>query len=228
MEQISQFIERVIPVLWQGTIITLQLASVSLLLGMALGLPMGVLRVYGPAWVRRLVSLVSLYVLVFQGTPLLVQLFVIYYGLPQLGLTMDRFPAAYVALGLHSAAYQAEYLRGALQSVGEGQMTAARAIGMSRFQAIVNIILPQAFRLVLPAWSNEVVSMIKYTAVVYLIAVPDLMGQAKNLSSKFFQPIPIYLTAAVFYLVLVGITYFILREIERRLHVPGLTIEHEG
>ena len=162
---------------------------------------MGVLRVYGPGWVRRLVSL---YVLVFQGTPLLVQLFVIYYGLPQLGITFDRFPAAYIALGLHSAAYQAEYLRGALQSVSEGQMTAARAIGMSRLQAITNIILPQALRLMLPAWSNEVVSMIKYTAVVYLIAVPDLMGQAKNLSSKYFQPIPIYLTAAVFYLILVG------------------------
>jgi polar amino acid transport system permease protein len=133
-----------------------------------------------------------------------------------------------VALGLHSAAYQAEYLRGALQSVPEGQMTAARALGMSRLQSITNIILPQAFRLVLPAWSNEVVSMIKYTAVVYLIAVPDLMGQAKNLSSRFFQPIPIYLTAAVFYLVLVGITYFVLREFERRLRVPGLAMEHEG
>jgi polar amino acid transport system permease protein len=225
MDAILQFVERVIPVLWQGTIITLQLASVSLLLGMALGLPFGVLRVYGPAWARRLVGM---YVLVFQGTPLLVQLFIIYYGLPQLGVTLDRFPAAYVALGLHSAAYQAEYLRGALQSVPEGQMTAARALGMSRLQSITNIILPQAFRLVLPAWSNEVVSMIKYTAVVYLIAVPDLMGQAKNLSSRFFQPIPIYLTAAVFYLVLVGITYFVLREFERRLRVPGLAMEHEG
>ena len=107
-------------------------------------------------------------------------------------------------------------------------MTAARAIGMSRVQAITYIILPQALRLMLPAWSNEVVSMIKYTAVVYLIAVPDLMGQAKNLSSKYFQPIPIYLTAAVFYLILVGITYFILREIERRAQVPGLTMSHEG
>jgi polar amino acid transport system permease protein len=222
MDQLLLFIERVIPVLWQGTIITLQLASVSLLLGMALGLPLGVLRVYGPRWVQRVVGL---YVLVFQGTPLLVQLFVIYYGLPQLGITLDRFPAAYVALGLHSAAYQAEYLRGALQSVGAGQMVAARAIGMSQPQAIINIVLPQAFRLVLPAWSNEVVSMIKYTAVVYLIAVPDLMGQAKNLSSKFFQPIPIYLTAAVFYLVLVGITYFVLRALERRMRVPGLTME---
>lgn len=152
------------------------------------------------------------YVLLFQGTPLLVQLFVIYYGLPQFGITFDGYTAAYVALALHSAAYQAEYLRGALQSIGAGQMVAARAIGMNQRQAIANIILPQAFRLMLPSWSNEVVSMIKYTAVVYLIAIKDLMGQAKNLTSTFFQPIPIYLTAALFYLV-VGITYLALHAI---------------
>ncbi len=154
MDQTLQFIDRVLPVLWQGTIITLQLASVSLVLGMALGLPMGVLRVYGPGWARRLVGL---YVLVFQGTPLLVQLFVIYYGLPQLGITFDRFPAAYIALGLHSAAYQAEYLRGALQSVSEGQMTAARAIGMSRLHVFSIIIRPPPLCLMLSAWSAEVV-----------------------------------------------------------------------
>ena len=210
------------PVLWLGTMVTLQLASVSLLLGIVLGLPLGVLRVYGSPWVQRVVMV---YITIFQGTPLLVQLFVIYYGLPQLGVTFDRFPAAYITLGLNSAAYQAEYLRGALLSVSEGQMTAARAIGMSKSQAIRNIILPQALRLVLPAWSNEVVSMIKYTAVVYLIAVPDLMGQAKNLASKYFAPIPVYLTVAVFYLVLVGITYFILRAVERRLQIPGLVME---
>jgi len=222
MNELLLFAQRVLPVLWQGTIITVQLASVSLLLGVALGLPLGVLRVYGSKWVRRTVMI---YITIFQGTPLLVQLFVVYYGLPQLGLTFDRFAAAYITLGLNSAAYQAEYLRGALISVSEGQMTAARAIGMSKGQAIWNIILPQALRLVLPAWSNEVVSMIKYTAVVYLIAVPDLMGQAKNLSSKYFAPIPVYLTVALFYLVLVGITYFILREVERRLQIPGLTME---
>lgn len=222
MNDILLFAQRVLPVLWVGTIVTLQLASVSLLLGAALGLPLGVLRVYGNKPVQRAIMV---YITIFQGTPLLVQLFVIYYGLPQLGLTFDRFPAAYITLGLNSAAYQAEYLRGALLSVNEGQMTAARAIGMNKTQAIQNIILPQALRLVLPAWSNEVVSMIKYTAVVYLIAVPDLMGQAKNLSSKYFAPIPVYLTAALFYLVLVGITYFILRAVERRMQIPGLTME---
>ncbi len=225
MESILTFLQNILPGLWAGTLITLRLAGVSLLLGTALGLPLGLLRMYGPTWVQRLVAG---YVLVFQGTPLLVQLFIIYYGLPQLGITFDGNTAAYIALALHSAAYQAEYLRGALQSIGAGQMVAARAIGMSRTQAITNIILPQAFRLVLPSWSNEVVSMIKYTAVVYLIAIQDLMGVAKNLTSKYFQPIPIYLTAALFYLVLVGITYFVLRAIERRMHIPGLTLEHEG
>jgi polar amino acid transport system permease protein len=225
MESILSFLQDVLPDLLRGTLVTLRLASVSLLLGTVLGLPLGLLRVYGPAWLQRLVAF---YVLIFQGTPLLVQLFIIYYGLPQIGITFDGNTAAYVALGLHSAAYQAEYLRGALQSIGAGQMVAARAVGMSRTQAIINIILPQAFRLVLPSWSNEVVSMIKYTAVVYLIAIQDLMGQAKDLTSELFQPIPIYLTAALFYLVLVGITYLILRAVERRLHVPGLTMEHEG
>lgn len=225
MESIVSFMMRVLPDLWQGTLITLELAAWSLLLGTALGLPLGVVRMYGPGWTQRLVAG---YVLIFQGTPLLVQLFVIYYGLPQLGITFNGKVAACIALALHSAAYQAEYLRGALQSISAGQMTAARAIGMSKPQAIVNIILPQAFRLVLPSWSNEVISMIKYTAIVYMIAIQDLMGQAKNLTSQIFRPIPIYLTAALIYLLLVGITYFVLRALERRLHVPGLTMEHEG
>ena len=128
-------------------------------------------------------------------------------------------------MGLNSGAYQAEYLRGALQAVPVGQMTAARALGMSQGQAIRSIVLPQALRLVLPVWSNEVVAMLKYTAVVFLIAVPDLMGQAKILASRYFAPIPIYLIVAVFYIVLVGITYGVLRQLERRLRVPGLTDE---
>jgi polar amino acid transport system permease protein len=106
-------------------------------------------------------------------------------------------------------------------------MTAARAIGMSRGQAIRSIILPQALRLVLPAWSNEVIAMLKNTAVVYVIAILDLMGQAKVLNSDYFAPIPIYMTVAVFYIILVGITYLLLRQVERRAQIPGLTNEAE-
>lgn len=224
MQEWIVFLQNVIPGLLQGTVITLQLTVVSLLVGMVIGLPMGVALVYGPRWLQ---GLVRIYVTVFQGTPLLIQLFIVYYGLPDIGITFGRFTAAFLTLGLNSAAYQAEYLRGALQSVGSGQMTAARAIGMSRTQAIRYIILPQALRLVLPVWSNEAISMLKYTAVVFLVAVPDLMGQAKILSAKYFAPIPIYMTVAIFYLVLVGAAYFVLRAVERRVGIPGLTFSPE-
>jgi polar amino acid transport system permease protein len=224
MQEFLTLLGNAIPILLQGAVVTVQIAAVSLLLGVVIGVPVGIGRVYGPRWLQRLLGA---YVTLFQGTPLLIQLFLIYYGLPELGLTLERLTAAYLTLGLNSGAYQAEYLRGALQSVGEGQMTAARAIGMSRFQAIRSIILPQALRLVLPAWSNEVIAMVKNTAVVYAIAIFDLMGQAKALSSNYFAPIPIYMTVAVFYIVLVGFTYLLLRQVERRTQIPGLTSEAE-
>jgi polar amino acid transport system permease protein len=106
-------------------------------------------------------------------------------------------------------------------------MTAARAIGMTRWKAIRYIILPQALRLALPAWSNEAISMIKYTAVIFLIAVPDLMGQAKILASRFFAPIETYLLVALFYLVLVFALTQLLRAVERKFQTPGLTLDYE-
>jgi polar amino acid transport system permease protein len=224
MQEFLELLRNIVPTLLEGTVVTLQIAAVSLLLGVAIGLPVGIGRVYGPSWLRRILGA---YVTLFQGTPLLIQLFLVYYGLPDLGLTLGRLTAAYITLGLNSGAYQAEYLRGALQSVGEGQMTAARAIGMSRSQAIRSIVLPQALRLVLPAWSNEAIAMLKNTAVVYVIAILDLMGQAKALNSDYFASIPIYMTVAVFYIVLVGITYLLLRQVERRAQIPGLTSEAE-
>jgi polar amino acid transport system permease protein len=199
---------------------------VALALGLAVGLPTALARVYGPRWLR---NLAIGYIEIFRGTPLLVQLFVVYYGLPEIGsffglhgvgITLNRLPAAFVTLGLNSAAYQAEYFRGAIQSIGSGQMTAARAIGMSQFQAILYIIMPQALRLALPAWSNEAVSMIKYTAVVFLIAVPDIMGKAKILAGRYFNPIEIYLTVALIYLTLVAIATWLVHLLEHRLRIP--------
>lgn len=220
MQDFIDLLNKVMPDLLQGTVVTLQIAAISLVLGMIIGLPVGIGRVYGSSWLQRLLGA---YVTLFQGTPLLIQLFVAYYGLPDVGITLGRLQAAFLTLGLNSAAYQAEYLRSALQSVSEGQMTAARAIGMSKWQAIWSVILPQAVRLALPAWSNEAVAMLKYTSVVFLIAVPDLMGQAKILASRYFAPIQIYLIVALFYIALVGVAYLILTLIERRVRIPGLT-----
>jgi len=224
MQDFLELLRNVVPSLLQGAVITLQIAGVSLLLGGAIGLPLGIGRVYGPPWLQRVLGA---YITLFQGTPLLIQLFLVYYGLPDLGLTLGRLTAAYITLGLNSGAYQAEYLRGALQSVSEGQMTAARAIGMSKAQAIRSIILPQALRLVLPAWSNEAIAMLKNTAVVFAIAILDMMGQAKALASDYFAPIPIYMIVAVLYIVLVGVAYLLLRQVERRVQIPGLTSEAE-
>jgi len=222
---LDDFLPTAIPALLNGTLVTLQYALLALLLGALVGLPLALLRVYGGRWLGRAATI---YGNIFRGTPLMIQLFMVYYGLPQLGVTFPQWAAALLTLGLNSGAYQAEYFRGALQSIGSGQMTAARAIGMSQWKAIRYIILPQALRLALPAWSNEAVSMIKYTAVIFLIAVPDLMGQAKIIASRFFAPIETYLIAAGFYLILVLIMTQLLRAVERKYQTPGLGLERDA
>lgn len=222
MSDLALFYNEMLPPLLVGTRLTLLLAFGSLVLGFAIGLPVSLMTVYGGKWLQRLTFC---YINLFRGTPLLVQLFVVYYGLPDLGLTFSRMTAAYLTLALNSGAYQAEYFRGALQAVGRGQMTAARAIGMSRVKAVRHIVLPQAFRLVLPAWSNEMIAMLKYTAVVFLIAVPDLMGHAKILSSRYFMPIQTYLAVAVIYLVLVGIANLVLGGVAKHFETPGFAVK---
>jgi polar amino acid transport system permease protein len=224
MDEFVIFLQRVVPDFIQGTRITIQLTLVALTLGAVVGLPVALARVYGTPWLRRLAIA---YTEIFRGTPLLVQLFVVYYGLPDFGITLSRFAAAYITLGLNSAAYQSEYFRGAIQAIGGGQMTAARAIGMSQTKAIRYIILPQALRLALPAWSNEAISMVKYTAIVFLIAVPDLMTKAKILAGRYFNPIEIYLSVALIYIALVAVATLIVRFVERKLQTPGLEIEME-
>ncbi len=191
-------------------------------MGFVIGLLAAVARVYGG---RYLKTISIIYIEVFRGTPLLVQLFLIYFGLPDLGITLDRMTAAYIAMSLNSGAYQAEYFRGAIQSIGSGQMMAARAIGLKRSQAIWNIILPQALRMVIPAWSNEPVSLLKSSAVAFLIAVPDLMTQAKSIAAQTYDPIGTYMAVGIVYLVLVFILAAIIGVIEKKVRIPGLELE---
>ena len=225
MESYLSYLQVAIPELLVGTVITLQITFIALLAGLLLGVPLALARVYG----GKFLSWTSaIYTEIFRGTPVLVQLFIIYYGLPQFGITLPAFLAAYIALGLNSAAYQAEYFRGAIQSISGGQMMAAQSLGMSKLKAILFVIVPQAFRLALPAWSNEAVSLVKVTSIVYLIAVPDLMTKAKILSSRYFNPIETYLTVAVFYLVIIGVASLILNYIEKRSRIPGLEMEQDA
>jgi polar amino acid transport system permease protein len=220
----------------EGLLVTLKLSGGALLIGFLLGLPTALARVYGPRWLQ---SVATAYVDVFRGTPLLVQLFFVYYGLadpgldglltglglPQGVLVLQPMTAALAALGLNSGAYQAEYFRGALQAIGRGQMVAARALGMTRTQSIIHIVMPQAMRLAIAPWSNEAAYMVKYTSVVSLIAVTDLFGQARRVMSRFYNQMVMLPVVGLIYLAMVLIITWVMGWVERKVRIPGLEAE---
>ncbi len=222
MGDVLEFFIRFWPNLLQGAGITLLLTIEGLIAGLLLGLLTALARVYGNRFWR---GLAVGYVELFRGTPLLVQLFLIYYGLPGLGITLSREWSAFLALGLNSGAYQAEYLRGSILAIGSNQMMAGRAIGMSKWQTIWEIILPQALRLAIPAWANEPVSLLKSTAVVFLIAVPELMAQGKTIAARTYNPIGAYMTVAIIYLAIVYLLDAFLKWAEVRVKIPGFEAE---
>jgi polar amino acid transport system permease protein len=220
-----EFFVRFLPDLLSGMGMSLLLTAEGVLAGFILGLAATLARTYGGRLWR---NLAIAYIELFRGTPLLVQVFLLYYGLPGLGITLSREWSAFLALGLNSGAYQAEYLRGSILAIGEGQMLAARAIGMSKWKAVFYIILPQALRLAIPAWANEPVSLLKATSVVFLIAVPELMTRAKLIASRTYDPISSYLAVAILYLVLVYLVDAIMKWLERRTRLPGLSAVGES
>jgi len=209
----------IMPGLLKGAVVTLELTACSISLGFILGVALALGRLYG----KRPVSLFCTgYIEFFRGTPLLVQLLILYYGLPPYGIRLSSFVAGILGLGLNSAAYQAEYFRGAIQSVSQGEIMAARAIGMSRLKAIVNIILPQMFRIVIPSWSNELIYTLKYSSVAYMIGAPELMAQAKFIAAENFRYFEVFLVVAFIYLIAVVILSRILSVVEKRVRIPGL------
>lgn len=222
MSDFFDFFLRFLPDLLRGAGMTVVLTAEGLAAGFVLGLLTALARTYGNKFWR---GVAVSYIELFRGTPLLVQLFLIYYGLPGLGITLSRELSAFLALGLNSGAYQAEYLRGSLLAIGEGQMMAGRAIGLSRWKTVWHVILPQALRLAIPAWSNEPVSLLKSTAVVFLIAVPELMAKAKAIAAKTYDPISSYLAVAIVYLAMVYLLDLVLRWMETSTRIPGFEME---
>ncbi|MGE5373636.1 MAG: amino acid ABC transporter permease [Bacteroidota bacterium] len=211
-----------LPDLLQGMAITLWLTIQGLAAGFVLGLLSSLARVYGNKFWR---GLAYGYIELFRGTPLLVQLFLIYYGLPGLGITLSRELSAFLAMALNSGAYQAEYLRGSILAIGDGQMMAGRSIGLSKWKTIWYVILPQALRLAIPAWSNEPVSLLKSTAVVFLIAIPEVMSKAKSIAARTYDPIGAYMAAALMYLAAVYILIMLLHWLEHASRLPGFDME---
>lgn len=202
----------------QGTAITIGVTLVALPFGLVLGLTLALLHTYGGKIVNRLVALYSL---LLRGIPPIVLLFILYFILSGRLVNLSPFWAGSLALGIVSSAYQLEILRGALLAVGVGQMTAARAIGMSRLQAIRYIVLPQALRLAIPPWSNEASIVLKDSSLVYALGVPEILRRAQQLSATTQQPLLAYGTAALIYFVLVFATNRLLDHVSERTKLPA-------
>lgn len=204
---------------------TLLLWILSMVLGGSLAVFIAIARVYGKGVIYYPATW---YVEIIRGTPLLVQLFIIYYGLADVSIVVSAFPAAVIALSLNTAAYQAEYLRGAIQSVRGGQVEAAYALGLNTFQVIRRIVLPQALHIVIPPWSNEAIVMLKSTSLAFMITVPELMATARMIASRNYMHLEVFSYVAVLYVVTVFFFTSILDNIQKRTSIPGLGTAGRG
>ncbi|MEO1495082.1 MAG: ABC transporter permease subunit [Pseudomonadota bacterium] len=213
-----------VPRLFDGLGVTLLLAGVTLILGLIFAIPLGVIRARGS---RLLSAVIQVYTFCFRGTPLLVQLYLIYYGSGQFRPELeaagfwwffrDPWNCAFLGYTLSTTAYTTEIIRGAILAVPRGEIEASIAFGMGPFTRLRLVILPQAFGYALPSYSNEVVFQIQATALVSLITLPDITGIATVLANRTYQHYELYLTAALFYLVLVYAVLLVLKAVEARL-----------
>jgi len=218
MGQLFFIQNEVLPAFFKGLEVSILLIVPSALCGLCLGILVGSLRVYGGRITRRAANA---YVVLFRGIPLVVQLFIWYFGLPYFGIFLSPFMASVIGFSLCSGAYHSEYIRGALLSIKRGQMLAAEALGFSKLQMVVFVILPQALRRALPGCGNEIIYLIKYSSLAYMITCIELTGEAKVLASQTFRYTEVFLTVGVFYLVLITIAGWFLRLLEERLSLPG-------
>jgi polar amino acid transport system permease protein len=210
-----------LPYIIGGIGVTLTVVAGALAMGFALGLLLAVGQVYGRPGLRRVVGV---YVWFFRGIPLLVLLFLIYFGLlAALEIDLSPFTIAILVLGLISSAYQSQILRGAILSVPEGQMKAARALGMSDTRAIVFIVLPQALRLALPGWSNEYTVIMKDSAVTYALGVAELMARTNHTASRTYEHFWLYLLVGLIYMLLTWVGTKALHILEERVAMSGYT-----
>ncbi|WP_210546656.1 amino acid ABC transporter permease [Rhodoferax sp. PAMC 29310] len=206
--------------LMQGAWVTVEITSLSLLLGCVMGLLVGIGRLKPE---RRVVyALCTSYVAVIRGTPLLVQLFLLFFGLPQFDILLPAFVCGVLGLGVYSGAYVSEIVRGSIQSIDKGQMEAARSMGMSYGTAMRAIILPQALVRMIPPLGNEFIALIKNSALVSLLTIHDVMHEGQKIISVTYRSLEVYLAIAAIYFILTGMTSLALRKIEQRLRAGGM------
>ncbi len=207
---VSSFTQILIP----GIRITIPLTLASFAFSFVLGLLLAIVQV---ADIRILKQFSQIYIWVFRGTPLLVQLFIIFFGLPRLGIVLDAFPAAVIAFGMNLGAYNAEVFRSAILAVPQGQSEAAQMIGLNYPQTMLRVVLPQAFPIAFPSLFNNLISLLKDTSLASSITVVELFTTAQQIASRTYEPFALYCEAAVIYLAFSTILTWIQSWLEKKL-----------
>jgi arginine/ornithine transport system permease protein len=211
-----------LPTYWQGLVTTIELLLLSLFFGLLGAIPLGVMRASSRRW---LAWPVWAYTYVIRGTPMLVQLFLIYYGLAQFAVVRESifwpwlsnaWLCAVLAFAINTCAYTTEMIAGAILATPHGEVDAARSFGMSGAQLMRRIVLPSALRRCLPAYSNEVIMMLQGTSLASIVTLLDLTGAAREMNSRFYLPFEAFVTAAVFYLALTFVLVALFRRAETR------------
>ena len=203
-----------LPYLLPLGLVTLKISLVAMIIGLVLGLITAIMRLYQ---VPILEQLSELYVFIIRGTPLLVQIYIVYFGLPRIGIEFGAFSSAYLALGVNVGAYLSEVFRGAIKSISKGQLEAALAVGMTYWQAMRRIILPQAAVVALPTTGNTFINLIKNTSLVFVISIEEIMAKTKKLAAVQGSYLEMYIAAAIVYLIIFFIFYQLQNKLEKYL-----------
>ena len=201
-----------------GIEITIPLTVISFALALIIAVIVALIQY---AKIRGLRQLCRFYVWIIRGTPLLVQLYIVFYGLPKVGIVIDAFPAAVVVLGLNEAAYMAETIRGTLEGVSKGQLEAGFCVGMTWPKIMWHVVLPQAMRTAFPALSNSMIAMLKETSMAATITVMEMFRQAQVINGRVYEPLALYAEAAVIYLIFCTILTWLQHRGEKRLSSYG-------
>lgn len=202
------------PAMLSGLEVTLKIFFLTLVFSIPLGILVAVGRL---SKIKPLVAVIQVYIWIMRGTPLLLQLIFIYFGLglPTVGLQLERFTAALIAFVLNYAAYFAEIFRGGIESIDKGQYEAAKVLGFSPVQTFMRIVLPQVVKIVLPSVANEVITLVKDTALVYVVGLGELLRAGRIASSRDVSLVP-FVVVGVFYLALTAILTKVFQQIEKR------------
>lgn len=216
MSEFLSFATTYLPYLLQGALVTIEIAVIGIIFGSILGLLVGLGRISKNPLLSQICRF---YIWVIRGTPLLLQLFVIHFAIPSVfsALTLPPFVSACIALSINAAAYIAEIARGAIQSIDKGQMEAARSLGLSASQSMRRVIIPQAFRRMLPPLGNEFIALIKESSLVSTIALYDLLRTGQQIISSTYRYMEVFILVGLIYLLLTTIMSFIVGKIEKKV-----------